>query len=129
MNIRDYFEKTRGTGVLATADARGIVNTAIYARPHVFDDSTIAFIMRNRLSRKNVLENGYASYLFRENGTGYSGCRLSLKMVSESNDAEQISKLSSREPDKVKETTEERFLVKFTIEKSRVLIGDEEMVF
>lgn len=129
MNIRDYFEKTRGTGVLATADARGIVNTAIYARPHVFDDSTIAFIMRNRLSRKNILENGHASYLFRENGAGYSGCRLSLKMVSESNDAEQISKLSSREPDKVKETTEERFLVKFTIEKSRVLIGDEEMVF
>jgi hypothetical protein len=38
--------------VLATSDSGGKVSTAIYARPHVLEDSTVAFIMRNRLSRK-----------------------------------------------------------------------------
>ena len=36
--LSEYFEKTKGTGILATADAEGHVNVAVYARPHVPDD-------------------------------------------------------------------------------------------
>ena len=33
MNLADYFEKVKGTGVLGTADSEGKVDLAIYARP------------------------------------------------------------------------------------------------
>ena len=34
MKLSEYFEKTQGIGVLATTDASGQVNQAIYSRPH-----------------------------------------------------------------------------------------------
>jgi hypothetical protein len=45
MDLRGYFENTKGHGVLASADEHGRVNMAIFSRPHVFEDQTIAFIM------------------------------------------------------------------------------------
>ena len=44
MTRRDYFETASGTGVLATADAGGKVDAAIYSTSHVLDDGTVAFI-------------------------------------------------------------------------------------
>ncbi len=38
MKLSEYFEKTQGIGVLATTDAAGQVNQAIYGRPHFPDD-------------------------------------------------------------------------------------------
>lgn len=32
MKLNDYFEQKKGIGILATADAKGIVNVAIYSR-------------------------------------------------------------------------------------------------
>ena len=46
MNLSDYFDNTKGCGVLATADSDGKVNAAVYARPHFFDENTIAFIIQ-----------------------------------------------------------------------------------
>ena len=38
MNLSDYFDNTKGYGVLATADSSGKVNAAVYARsPSVWD--------------------------------------------------------------------------------------------
>ena len=54
MNLKDYFENAKGVGVLATADADGKVNVAVYARPHFLDsedDKTAAFIMNACLMR------------------------------------------------------------------------------
>ena len=48
MNLRTYFEDTKGLGVLSTADGEGRVNAAVYARPHVMDDGSLAFIMRHK---------------------------------------------------------------------------------
>jgi hypothetical protein len=45
MQLREYFESKKGVGVMSTADLQGRVNAAIYARPHVMDDGTIAFII------------------------------------------------------------------------------------
>lgn len=60
MKLREYFEEAKGVGVLATADAAGKVNAAIYARPQFLDpddDQTLVFIMADRLSHANVQAN------------------------------------------------------------------------
>jgi hypothetical protein len=38
MKLSEYYEKTQGIGVLATTDAIGQVNQAVYSRPHCLDD-------------------------------------------------------------------------------------------
>ena len=80
MNLREYFENAKGTGVLATADADGKVNVAIYSRPHFLteDDQQVSFIMNDRLSHDNVEANSHAAYLFVEEteGTLAGACSL-----------------------------------------------------
>jgi hypothetical protein len=128
MNLKKYFTEHTGTGVFASADIKGIVNTAIYARPHVFDDATLGFIMRNRLSRKNIHENGHAGYLFIENDDSYKGVRLRLKLIDEFTDHPLLSNISrSHGPDRDNSTKEQRFLVTFSVEKCFSLIGGEEI--
>ena len=71
MELKDYFEDKKGIGVLATADSEGKVGAAIFARPHVLDDCSVAFIMRDRLTHHNLQSNPHAAYLFSEEGEGY----------------------------------------------------------
>jgi hypothetical protein len=124
MNLAEYFENTRGTGVLATADSEGKVDAAIYSRPHVFDDGTVAFVMRERLTHHNVQSNPHAAYLFIEEGPGYSGTRLFLTKVREEKDSELTEKLKRRwltpEEDKAKGP---KFLVVFKVDKVLPLLG------
>ena len=99
MRLSEYFEKTQGIGVLATTDASGQVNQAIYGRPHFpdnDDDETCSFIMSNRLSHDNVLHNPSAAYLFIEEGEGYVGKRLSLSVIAEETDLEKIKAIRRR---------------------------------
>ncbi len=49
MNLKTYFDETKGLGVLSTADGKGRVNAAVYARPHMMEDGGLAFIMRDHL--------------------------------------------------------------------------------
>ncbi|MGB3209544.1 MAG: pyridoxamine 5'-phosphate oxidase family protein [Desulforhopalus sp.] len=128
MNINEYFKEHKGTGVLATADENGKVNTAIYARPHVFDDSTVGFVMRDRLTRQNLLKNGNANYMFIESGPAYKGMRLGLKFLGESTDSELIASLAKRKSAERQCNTEEaRFLVSFSVEKGLALVGGDEI--
>ena len=90
MELKNYFEKTTGTGVLSTADGNGLVNAAIYSRPHFIEDNKLAFIMRDRLSHKNLESNPHAVYLFIADGPGYKGKRLYLRMIREEKNADQI---------------------------------------
>ncbi len=128
MQLKEYFENNKGVGVLSTADLQGKVDAAIYARPHVMDDGTIAFIMRDRLTHQNVAQNPYAIYLFIENAVGYKGARLFLKKVKEDDDAELIKKMTRRclspEDDAAKGP---KFIVYFKIEKALKLIGGESL--
>jgi len=57
MKITDYFERTEGVGVLATADANGKVDAAIYGRPHFSDDDIVAFIAAKKLTHANLQSN------------------------------------------------------------------------
>jgi hypothetical protein len=68
INLKEYFERAKGTGVLATADGGGRVDAAIYAKPHIMDKESVAFIMAERLTHHNLQTNTHAAYLFREEG-------------------------------------------------------------
>lgn len=125
MQLKDYFAKTDGIGVLSTADGNGKVDAAIYARPHVMADGTIAFIMRDRLTHHNLQENPYAAYLFIEKGS-YQGLRLFLKKVKEDTNPELIKELTRRclspEEDQAKGP---KFIVYFAIEEMLALVGSD----
>lgn len=71
-----------GKGVIATASAEGVVNTAVYARPHVIDDETLAWGMTEGRSYGNLKENPRASYLYLAPVSGFSGWRLTLELKS-----------------------------------------------
>ncbi|MFO7556787.1 MAG: pyridoxamine 5'-phosphate oxidase family protein [Desulfobacterales bacterium] len=126
MKLKEYFENVNGLGVLSTADNNGIVDTAVYSRPHVMEDGTLAFIMRDRLTHENIQSNPHAAYLFKENGPGYKGKRLYLTKIREEQNSERIDSLSRRGRTSDQEKNETRFLVYFKIEKERPLVGDAE---
>ena len=96
MDLKEYFDKTKGVGVLATADAEGKVDAAVYARPHVMEDNTIAMIMRDRLSHHNLQTNPHAAYLFHEHGPGYKGRRFFLTKIREEQDTDLLKSLRRR---------------------------------
>jgi hypothetical protein len=120
--LKFYFENSKGTGVLATADSDGKVDAAIYSRPHFLEDDTLAFIMRDRLTHHNLTSNPHASFLFIENGPGYKGKRLYLKKVKEEENPELVGKIKRRRY--TDDNLEPKFLVYFTLEKELPLIGD-----
>lgn len=127
MELKEYLENTRGIGVLSTADSNGNVDAAVYSRPHVLDNGTIAFVMRERLTHHNLQSNPHAVYLFIEEGPGFGGLRLFLKKVSEEKDTPRIEDLRRRwltpEEDRAKGS---KYLVVFSIEKEIPLIGGGE---
>lgn len=128
MNLEDYFTKTTGIGVMATSEENGVVNTAIYSRPHVQGKEEIAFVMHDRLTHQNLQTNNHANYLFLKDGQGYSGVRLFLTKLDESTDQELIASLSrhqvSPEDDRLRG---DKFLVRFKVNKVLKLIGGEEI--
>ncbi|MDD4270520.1 MAG: pyridoxamine 5'-phosphate oxidase family protein [Pirellulales bacterium] len=127
MKLSEYFEQTKGLGVLATADAEGKVNVAIYARPHFLrqgDDSSCALIMSDRASHDNVQANPHAAYLFVEEGEDHAGKRLTLTLVGEETDIEKIQSIRRRSAPPVSEEGP-KYLVHFRIDAVRPLLGAE----
>lgn len=127
MELADYFEKTEGTGVLATADSDGRVDVAIYARPHIVEGQTAVFIMRERLSHENLKSNLHAAYLFHEKAPGYKGVRLYLTMERQETNTDLIKQFRRRDPAicDAKDDSQ-KFLVFFHIDRVRSLVGDKE---
>jgi len=128
MTLREYFQNTKGIGVLSTADADGKVNAAIYSRPHFLsdDDGQVAFIMNDRLSHDNVSSNPHAAFLFVEEGGGYAGKRMALMKTSEETDPDRIQSIRRRNlpPECDKGGTKKKFLVHFRVDGIRPLIGE-----
>ena len=121
MSLKTYFESSEGFGVLATEDEDGKVDAAVYARPHVMDDGTIAMIMRDRLTHHNLQSNPHATYLFRESKPGYKGVRLFLTKIREEKEGELMQSLRRRQY--IDERDEPKFLVFFAVDKELPLIG------
>jgi len=122
MDLKEYFDDKKGVGVLATADAEGKVDAAIYARPHFMEDGTLAVIMRDRLTHHNLQSNDHATFLFIEDGPGYKGKRLFMTKVREEEETELLYSLRRRHyPD---DKAEAKFLVFFKLDKELPLVGD-----
>jgi hypothetical protein len=124
MSLTEYFKNIKGLGVLATSDSDGNVDIAVYSRPYIIDEKTIAFSMLERLSYSNIQSNPKAAYMFAEQGEGYSGKRLHLTKTGEEKDPERIKEIKqqhtkTREPDE-----KVRHLIYFTVDKIRPLVGD-----
>jgi hypothetical protein len=124
MDLKEYFEQNKGHGVLATADASGRVNLAVFARPHVMEDNSVAFIMPHRLTHNNLQSNPQAAYLFLEAGPGYKGKRLYLTKIREEQDSDLLYSLRRRtypaEPEKQEGP---RFLVFFQVNQVLPVVG------
>ena len=124
MNLKDYFAAQHGIGVLSTADGEGRVDAAVYSRPHVFDDGTVAFVMRKRLTHHNVSQNAYAAYLFIEEGSALGGVRLFLRKLKEETDHALIASMTRRHLSAEEDSAKgPKFLVTFAVEKVLPLIG------
>jgi hypothetical protein len=123
MELKAYFESTNGLGILSTADDKGRVDAAVYSRPHVMEDGTVAFIMRDRLTHSNLQSNPHAAYLFMEKGAGYQGKRLFLTKVSEEQDSSRLAELRRRSYPPEKDRRESNYLVFFKIDRILPLVG------
>jgi hypothetical protein len=128
MKLSEYFEKTKGRGVIATSDSKGKVGTAVYGRPHFINEKTVAFIMADHLMHKNLQSNPYASYLFMESKERYVGKRLYLTKIKEENDRGLIDKIRRREscPTYTVYKDQIKYLAYFRIDKVLPLIGDKK---
>jgi hypothetical protein len=128
MSLAEYFENVEGIGVLGTADSEGNVDLALYARPHVLDDETVAFIMGDHLSHDNVTSNPHAAYLFVERAqgeapSGYNGLRLYLTRTQEETDPKRIEAMRRRRRSGQDYEGPTKFLVHFKVEQARRLVG------
>jgi hypothetical protein len=120
MKISEYFKTAKGTGILATADVKGPVDVAIYAKPHVIDDETLAFIMTEKLTHENLRSNPYAAYMFLEEEEKLKGMRIFLKKMKEEKDSAKLEEIRRKEYPNLKG---KEYLVYFHVEKVLPLIG------
>jgi hypothetical protein len=129
MSLGEYFENVEGIGILSTADAEGNVDSAIYARPHVLDENTVAFIMGDHLSHDNIESNPHAAYLFLEQGQGegpggHNGLRLYLTRTGEETDPRKIDAVRRKDRKEEQYAGTKKFLVHFKVDQARRLVGD-----
>lgn len=125
MGLKDYFESKQGTGIFATADPEGRVDLAVYAKPLVIDETTLAFVMRQRLSHQNLKGTMHAAYLFMESGGGYEGKRLYLTKVREEINATLAAAMRKQQPEIFAEGDDSnKFIVIFHVDRVRPLVGD-----
>lgn len=94
--IEDY-----GIGVMATANREGQVNTAVYARPHVIDGTTLVWGMTGGRTYRNLVENPRASFLLRQSGAGFRGARLGLELLRFEETGEMLELVRRRTEDVV----------------------------
>jgi hypothetical protein len=127
MDLQEYFETARGIGILSTADSSGNVDSAIYARPHFIDFETIAFIMADRRSHRNLQSNPKGVYLFIEDDAGYHGNRVYIEKCGEERNSPLIEDLRrNKRAESDEETGKDRFLVYFKIIGIRPLTGETQ---
>ena len=120
MKISEYFKTAKGRGAIATADGKGKVDVAVYASPHVIDDTTVAFLMADKLTHANLQSNPHAAYLFTEEEEKFKGVRLFLTKTQEETDPKKLDEIRRREYPNLKG---KEYLVYFRVDKVLPLIG------
>ncbi len=123
MEWKDYFEKKSGMGFLATSNSKGGIDIAVYSRPKVMDDGTLAYGMADRLTHANLQENPHAVYAFNEGG--FQGVRLFLEKVREETEGPLLDSIRE-EADRVVGPgigDSVKFVVYFRVTKQLPLVG------
>ena len=92
MDLAKLFQE-QGFGVIATADLSGNVNTAIYARPHVIDATTLVWGMTDGRTFHNVAVNPRASFLFKTSDPGFRGVRLYLELLRTEEEGAMLTRI------------------------------------
>ena len=90
MNLAELFSHP-GLGVMSTASPDGTVNSAVYARPHVIDETTLVWGMTEKRTYRNLTGNRHAAFLFKTSGPGFSGVRLGLELIRFEEDGELLA--------------------------------------
>ncbi len=127
MALKEYFADNEGLCILATADSSGVVDQAIYSRPHVVDEETVAFIMLDRLSHANLASNPHAAFLFIEKARNGQGARLFLTKVGEEEDQTAVERFRAETGYYLPEgDPKKRFLVYFRVDKVLPLYSWQE---
>jgi hypothetical protein len=124
MNLAEYFENIKGTGILSTSDSEGNVDAAIYTKPYTIDEQTIAFSMMEHLSYMNIKSNPKACYMFIEKTEGFKGLRIYLTMTGEETDEQKIREIKQMHSINYK-PDERRHLVYFRVENTWPLVGNK----
>ena len=127
MQLAEYLQKVQGVGILATANKEGEVDAAIFAPPRVLRDGEVAFVMRDRLTHKNLQANPNAHYLFMEEAGHHRGIRLFLRKTREETDPKLLATMTRRHlpPDEDK-ARGPKFLVFFAVTRILPLLGSGE---
>ena len=127
MSLSGYFENVQGMGIMATADSDGMVDLAIYAKPRVVDETTVAFVMKERLSHRNLRSNPNAAYMFIEKGDEYKGRRLYLTELREETNSSLIEEFIKKQPEICPVGDDSsKYLVFFQVNDVWPLVGDKE---
>lgn len=127
MRLKDYFEARPGICILSSAGRSGEVATAVYSAPRVMEDNAVCFIMRERLTYRNILENPHAACMYIEHGTGYQGIRLFLTKVREDDDQELIARMTRRHLSPEEDRNKgQKHLIVFRVDRILPLVGDGE---
>ncbi len=123
MDWKDYFDQAKGTGFLATANRKGEANIAIFSKPNVMRDGTLAFAMTDRLTHANLSENPSAVYAFLK--SGYKGVRIYLEKVREDTGSPVLEQIRDRteDVDGPEISGQIRFLVYFRVLQYLPLVG------
>jgi hypothetical protein len=126
MDLTEYFDKTRGFGIFATADSKGQVNVAALSKPTIMEDGTAAFLMSSHLTYHNLQSNPHAAYYFVEHGELYGGKRLYLTKTGEDEDLQLIEKLRKKRYPifTTKYNNASKYVVFFKIDKILPLVAD-----
>jgi hypothetical protein len=124
MDWKEYFEKKTGMGFLATANSKGEVDIAVYSKPKVMEDGTLACGMADRLTHANLSENPHAVYAFNEGG--FQGTRLFIEKIKEETEGPLLESIRKEADKMVGPGVGElvKFVVYFKINKHLPLVGE-----
>jgi hypothetical protein len=94
LNLAELFTHP-GLGVMSTASPDGKVNSAVYARPHVIDETTLVWGMTDRRTYQNLTGNRHAAFLFKTSSPGFSGVRLALELIKTEEEGELLATIKA----------------------------------
>lgn len=76
---------------MSTSSSDGRVNSAVYARPHIIDETTLVWGMTDKRTYQNLTRNRHAAFLFKTDQPGFNGVRLALELIRTEEEGELLT--------------------------------------